>query len=116
MEVSGPSSATSGDLVTLTCTSSAAFPAPALEWSVHPVEMTEAMAEGFTVLEEMEDGAVVATSELRCVTSLFSSCLCELERVTDVLSNKDNLSLGAISQQYLLQRELLACHFPTLLH
>jgi len=90
VEESGHSSATSGDLVTLTCTSSTAFPAPALEWSVHPVEMTEAMAEGFTVLEEMEDGAVVATSELSLTPTaglLSVECLARTEGLGETRSH-----------------------------
>lgn len=89
VEVSGPTSATSGDLVTLTCTASTAFPAPALEWRVHPAEMAEAMAEGFTVLEEMEDGAVVATSELSLTPTaglLSVECLARTEGLGETRS------------------------------
>ena len=71
MSVSAPSSASVASSILLHCEAAQSFPAPSLVWRIVD-QMEEVVREVDTVMEEQEDGNMIATSDLRLDSSWIS--------------------------------------------
>ena len=64
MSVSAPTSASVSSPILLHCESAPSFPAPSLVWRIVD-RMEEMVKKVETVMEEQEDGNMIATSDLK---------------------------------------------------
>merc|ERR1719331_1804062 len=89
VSVSAPSSASVASSILLHCESAQSFPAPSLVWRIVD-QMEEVVREVDTVMEEQEDGNMIATSDLRLDAGaglLTAQCIAKVEEIGEVASD-----------------------------
>merc|ERR1719331_1135037 len=89
VSVSAPSSASVSSPILLHCESAQSFPAPSLVWRIVD-QMEEMVKETETVMEEQEDGNMIATSDLRLDAGaglLTVQCIAKVEEMGEVASD-----------------------------
>merc|ERR1719391_111067 len=89
VSVSAPSSASVASPIVLHCESAPSFPAPSLVWRIVD-QMEEMVREAETVVEEQEDGNMIATSNLRLDAGaglLTAQCIAKVEEMGEVASD-----------------------------
>jgi len=89
VSVSAPSSASVASSILLHCQSAQSFPAPSLVWRIVD-QMEEVVREVDTVMEEQEDGNMIATSDLRLDAGaglLTAQCIAKVEEIGEVASD-----------------------------
>jgi len=88
VSVSAPNSASVASSILLHCKSAPSFPAPSLVWRIVD-QMEEMVREAETVVEEQEDGNMIATSDLRLDAGaglLTAQCVAKVEEMGEVAS------------------------------
>lgn len=88
VSVSAPNSASVASSILLHCESAPSFPAPSLVWRIVD-QMEEMVREAETVVEEQEDGNMIATSDLRLDAGaglLTAQCIAKVEEMGEVAS------------------------------
>merc|ERR1711971_1167610 len=90
VSVSAPTSASVSSPLLLHCESAASYPSPSLVWRIVDQDQEEVVREEETVLEEQEDGNMVATSNLRLDAGaglLTAQCIAKVEELGEIASD-----------------------------
>merc|ERR1711971_1423449 len=96
VSVSAPTSASVSSPLLLHCESAASYPSPSLVWRIVDQDQEEVVREEETVLEEQEDGNMVATSNLRLDAGaglLTAQCIAKVEELGEIASDVMEVSV-----------------------